>query len=83
MNDQFATDQQRRGTASVEPRSGASGGERLPSEKQLGDLDRVQRGALAQVVRDDEERQKAAAVLDVLWSVASFERIVTKWALDS
>jgi AcrR family transcriptional regulator len=31
----------------------------------------------------DEERQKAAAVLDVLWSVASFERIVTKWALDS
>jgi AcrR family transcriptional regulator len=31
----------------------------------------------------DEARQKAAAVLDVLWSVASFERIVTQWALTS
>jgi AcrR family transcriptional regulator len=30
----------------------------------------------------DSERTSAAALLDVLWNVASYERLVTEWALD-
>jgi hypothetical protein len=30
----------------------------------------------------DTERAVAAAVLDVLWSVASYERLVVDWGLD-
>lgn len=31
---------------------------------------------------DDEDRTSAAAVLDVLWSVVSYERLVADWELD-
>jgi hypothetical protein len=30
-----------------------------------------------------QERRRVAAVLDVLWSVAAYERIVGEWHLDS
>jgi AcrR family transcriptional regulator len=30
----------------------------------------------------DSERTSAAALLDVLWNVASYERLVTEWELD-
>jgi len=31
---------------------------------------------------DDESRRQAAAMLDVLWSVTSYERLVADWELD-
>ena len=30
----------------------------------------------------DEDRTVAAAVLDVLWSVASYERVVVDWQIE-
>ena len=30
----------------------------------------------------DEDRTVAAAVFDVLWSVASYERLVVDWGID-
>jgi AcrR family transcriptional regulator len=43
------------------------------------------RDAVAAVASDwtDTERDQAAGLLDVLWSVPSFERLVTQWGLGS
>jgi hypothetical protein len=43
------------------------------------------RDAVAAVAADwtDTDRDKAAGLLDVLWSVPSFERLVTQWGLGT
>jgi AcrR family transcriptional regulator len=52
------------------------------------DLDKVRRQALLDAVNEsigdfsDAERENVAGVLDVLWSVPSFERLVTQWRMD-
>jgi AcrR family transcriptional regulator len=51
--------------------------------------DRVRMDALLSAVAESsarlspEQRQVAAAMLDVLWDVTSYERLVAKWKMDS
>jgi AcrR family transcriptional regulator len=53
--------------------------ERPVLDPTLGDAARRQRAALLGAVGD---RPDVAAVLDVLWSVASYERVVADWGLE-
>jgi AcrR family transcriptional regulator len=61
---------------------------RRPIEPTLIEANRRQHDALLAAVADDAQqwpetdRTVAAATLDVLWSVASYERIVVDWQLD-
>ena len=54
----------------------------------LNDANQRQRDALLQAVAaetdrwPDEDRLVAAAMFDVLWSVASYERLVADWQID-
>jgi AcrR family transcriptional regulator len=51
--------------------------------------DRLRQDALREAVRgaardwSDIERDRVAALLDVLWNVPSFERLVVRWGLDA
>jgi hypothetical protein len=62
---------------------------RRPLDPTLGDANRRQHEALLAAVTDQTDgwpladRMLAAAMLDVLWSVASYERIVVDWQLDN
>jgi AcrR family transcriptional regulator len=55
---------------------------------QFASVDRQRRDAVLDAVAasrndwSDAERRKAAAVLDVLWGIPSFERIAVMWELD-
>jgi len=59
-----------------------------PLEPTLWEAKRRQHGALAAAVAGaapewaEEDRRVAAAVLDVLWSVAAYERMAADWGLD-
>jgi AcrR family transcriptional regulator len=61
---------------------------RQPLEATLLDAKQRQHDALLSAVAaragtwSDDDRTVAAAVLDVLWSVASYERMVVDWQLD-
>ncbi len=61
---------------------------RPPLDPTLVDANRRQRdallGAIAAVAErwPEEDRTVAAAVFDVLWSVASYERLVVDWQID-
>jgi len=61
---------------------------RQPLDSTLLDAKRRQHEALLAAVSaragtwSDEERRVVAAVLDVLWSVASYERMVVDWHMD-
>jgi AcrR family transcriptional regulator len=59
-----------------------------PLDPTLTDANVRQRNALLGAVRDgaaewsDSERTSAAALLDVLWSVATYERLALDWEMD-
>jgi AcrR family transcriptional regulator len=59
-----------------------------PQDPTLTDAHRRQRTALLDALDDwttewpDSERRSVAGLLDVLWSVASYERLVSDWELD-
>ncbi|MCI3276799.1 TetR/AcrR family transcriptional regulator [Streptomyces cylindrosporus] len=59
-----------------------------PEEPSLAAQDQRRRdallGALAPHTADwsEEQRQMAAAILDVLWNVPSYERLMSKWGFD-
>jgi len=59
-----------------------------PLDPTLREAKRRQHGALAAAVAgaasawDEDDRRVAAAVLDVQWSVAAYERLVADWGLD-
>jgi hypothetical protein len=59
-----------------------------PLDPTLTDANLRQRGALVGAVRDstpewsEAERTSAAALLDVLWSVSTYERLVTDWEVE-
>jgi AcrR family transcriptional regulator len=61
---------------------------RPPLDPTLVDANQRQRGALLAAVADhtvgwrEADRRIAAATLDVLWSVATYERLVADWRLD-
>jgi len=61
---------------------------RPPLEPTLADAKQRQRDALLGAIAtradqwSDEEQTVAAAVFDVLWSVASYERLVVDWQID-
>jgi len=61
---------------------------RLPLDPTLVDANHRQRGALLGAVAaqaegwSETDRRIAAATLDVLWSIATFERLVADWQLD-
>ncbi|OHV49004.1 TetR family transcriptional regulator [Pseudofrankia sp. BMG5.36] len=63
-------------------------GDETPSQPTLVEADVVRReaviGAVAGPAADwtDEERRMAAAMLDVLWSVQSYQRLLAAWQLD-
>jgi AcrR family transcriptional regulator len=63
-------------------------GKRRPLDPTLADAGRRQHDALLAAVAERtpewsvDEQKRAAAVLDVLWSVASYERLVNDWQLD-
>jgi AcrR family transcriptional regulator len=56
---------------------------------QFASVDRQRRDAVLEAVAaatndwPEAERRKAAAVLDVLWGIPSFERIAVMWGLDA
>lgn len=60
----------------------------LPLDPTLADANRRQHEALLTAVAEhsadwrDADRTLAAAILDVLWGVASYERLVRDWELD-
>jgi AcrR family transcriptional regulator len=62
---------------------------KTPQDPSLTDAHRRQRSALLGALENwtldwpDSERQGVAALLDVLWSVASYERLVSDWELDN
>jgi AcrR family transcriptional regulator len=64
-------------------------GARQPLDPTLQDAKQRQHEALLTAVAaragcwTEEDRTLAAAVLDVLWSVASYERMVVDWEIDS
>jgi AcrR family transcriptional regulator len=59
-----------------------------PLDPTLTDANRRQRDALFAALAEDtadwlaSERASAAALLDVLWSVATYERLVSDWGMD-
>ena len=57
-----------------------------PADAVFADVDRHRRAALARVVAeldvDAEARETIAALLDVLWNLPAFERLVVGWQLD-
>lgn len=59
-----------------------------PLDPTLTDANRRQRDALFVALADDtadwstSERASAAALLDVLWSVATYERLTSDWEMD-
>jgi AcrR family transcriptional regulator len=59
-----------------------------PLDPTLSDANVRQKHALRAALADrtsgwtDSERTSAAALLDVLWSVATYERLVTEWEMD-
>ncbi len=59
-----------------------------PLDPTLSDASLRQRDALLSSLQDrtadwsDVERRSAAAVLDVLWSVATYERLTSDWEMD-
>ncbi len=59
-----------------------------PLDPTLTDANLRQRGALLGALRDrvpewtDSERTSAAALLDALWSVATYERFASDWEMD-
>jgi AcrR family transcriptional regulator len=59
-----------------------------PLDPTLSDASARQKNALAAALAvraagwTDAERTSAAAVLDVLWNVATYERLVTEWEMD-
>lgn len=61
---------------------------RTPRDEVVSEANERQRRALLDAVashaggRDERDRVLAAAVLDVLWSVVSYERLVVDWDLD-
>ena len=63
--------------------------QQLPLDPTLAEAGRRQHDALAAAVEEqaadwsDADRRLAAAVLDVLWSVGSHERMVRDWNLDT
>jgi AcrR family transcriptional regulator len=63
-------------------------GKRRSLDPTLADAGRRQHDALLAAVAERtpewsvDEQKRAAAVLDVLWSVASYERLVNDWQLD-
>ena len=62
--------------------------QRPPLDSTLEEAGRRQRDALMRTVQDytpewpDGDRRVAAAMLDVLWSVAAYERLAVDWHLD-
>ncbi len=62
---------------------------RPPLDPILSEAKQRQQNALAAAVSlrapgwDDTDRRAVAAVLDVLWSVAAFERVAVDWQLDA
>ena len=62
---------------------------RIPIDETLRNAAQRQRdslrGAVAEPARtwSEEDRTVAAGMLDVLWSVASYERLVADWGIDS
>lgn len=62
---------------------------RPPLDPTLAEAGRRQRQALLSAVAartagwTDRERQSVAALLDVLWSVGTYERLVADWELDA
>jgi len=61
---------------------------RTPLDETLRDAHRRQRDALQAAVAEpargwsDDDRTIAAGMLDVLWSVASYERLVADWGIE-
>ncbi|MGI5452427.1 TetR/AcrR family transcriptional regulator [Streptomyces sp. CA-249302] len=59
-----------------------------PEEPPLAAQDQRRRDALLDAIAphtaewSEARRQMAAAILDVLWNVPSYERLMTKWAFD-
>ncbi|WP_229712912.1 TetR/AcrR family transcriptional regulator [Streptomyces fuscichromogenes] len=59
-----------------------------PDEPSLAAQDQRRRDALVQAIAphtvgwSEVQRQMAAAILDVLWNVPSYERLMTKWDFD-
>ena len=57
-----------------------------PADEIFEEVDRHRRAALARVVADldldDEARETIAALLDVLWNLPAFERLVRGWQLE-
>lgn len=64
-------------------------GRHLPLDPTLADANRRQHEALLAAVEEHTarwpagDRALAAAMLDLLWAVASYERLVTDWQLDA
>ena len=62
--------------------------ERLPLDATLVDANRRQHDALLAAVKEQadrwpsSDRTVAAAMLDVLWAIGSYERLVNDWQLD-
>ncbi len=62
---------------------------KTPQDPTLTDAHRRQRSALLAALENwtldwpDSERRGVAALLDVLWGVASYERLVSDWELDN
>lgn len=60
-----------------------------PEDNPFPEVDRQRRDACSAAVRaaapdaDEGQRLQAAAMLDVLWSVPAYERLVRVWGLDS
>jgi AcrR family transcriptional regulator len=63
--------------------------ERRPRDPTFAEIDERRRAAILDAVAhraedwSDTEQEQAAAVLDLLWSLLSYERLVTAWDLDS
>jgi AcrR family transcriptional regulator len=61
----------------------------IPEEPAFTALDQHRRDALLEAVEaatpdwSAAERQMAAAILDVLWNVPTYERLITAWRLDA
>jgi len=61
---------------------------RTPRDPTVAEANQRQRSALLAAITDaapdraPDDRVQAAAVLDVLWSVVSYERLVVDWELD-
>jgi hypothetical protein len=60
----------------------------MPADPAFVAVDDQRRSALVSAVATEQpdlsthQRVAVAAALDILWSVASYERLVTEWAMD-